>query len=266
MKLRHQRLTGFALLALAGSTFGITSLTAATVTAPVSGDLFLAFRASGGTGGSTSYLVNLGQASQFANAAPDSTITLSSIGNIGADLVATYGAGWNTRADLFWGIFGATDSVNPTLYASQEQSGTDATAWPQLTQQARTSVKTEIFSVTSGVNGYLGSDATANSPVGVLQANSGQASSYNFQVTGGATDFGSQSQWSSIEGDFGDGVANTTLDLYRLRNASPTVSLLGSFNLDNSGNLTFTAVPEPSAALLGALRTILLVTNRRRRA
>lgn len=256
------------LLALAGGIVGTAVSTAATVAAPVSGDIFLAFRASGGTGGSTSYLVNLGPSTQFTAATPDSTITLGSIGNIGADLVATYGAGWNTRADLFWGIFGATDATNPTLYASQERTdaGTPTTAWPQLTQQARTSVKTEIFSVTTGINGYLGSDATANSTVATLQANSGNSSSYSFQVTNGGTDFGSQSQWSSIEGNFGDGTANTTLDLYRLRNASPTVSLLGSFNLDNSGSLSFTAVPEPSAALLGALGTLLLVTNRRRRA
>lgn len=263
---KHQALRT-TLLALAGTFVGITHASSAIVAAPASGDVFLAFRASGGTGASTSYIINLGQGSQFSSAAPDSTISLNTIGDIGADLVATYGAGWNTRSDLLWGVFGTTDSVNPTVYASKERVDNEVqtTSWNQLTQGARSAVKTEILSVTSGINGYQGSDASANSTVGVLQANTGQASSYFFQVTNGGSDFGSQSQWSSIEGDFGDGTSGTTLDLYRLRSASPTVGYLGSFSIDNGGNLSFAAVPEPSLTLLGAVGTVLFLTGRRRR-
>ena len=266
MKSTKHQLLRTTLLALAGSLVGITHAFSATVAAPLSGDVFLAFRASGGTGASTSYIVNLGQGAQFSSATPGSTVSLDAIGDIGADLVATYGAGWNTRSDLFWGVFGATDTVNPTVYASKERadSDTQTTSWAQLTQGARSAVKTEILSVASGINGYQGSDSTANSPVGALQSNSGQASSYYFQVTNGGTDFGSQSQWSSIEGDFGGGVSGTTLDLYRLRGTSPAVGYLGSFNIDNGGNLSFAAVPEPSLPLLGAVGTLLLVTGRRR--
>ena len=267
MKLTKYHVLRTSLLALAGSLVGIAHSSAAIVAAPSSGDVFLAFRASGGTGASTSYIIDLGQGSQFSTAVPGSTITLNPIGDIGADLVATYGANWNTRSDLFWGVFGATDTVNPTLYASHERTDVDTQsgAWPQLTQGARSSVKTEILSVTSGINGYQGSEATLNSAFATLQSNSGQASSYNFQVTNGGTDFGSQSQWSSIEGDFGEGVANTTLDLYRLRSSAPAVGYLGSFGLDSGGELSFTAVPEPSLSLLGVVGTTLLVIGRRRR-
>ena len=267
MKSTKHQVLRTALLALAGTFVGITYASSATVAAPASGDVFLAFRTSGGTGASTSYIVNLGQGTQFSSATPGSTISLNTIGDIGADLAATYGAGWNTRSDLFWGVFGATDSVNPTVYASKERVDNEVqtTSWNPLTQGARSAVKTEILSVASGINGYQGSNATANSAVGVLQANSGQASSYFFQVTNGGSDFGSQSQWSGIEGDFGDGAAGTTLDLYRLRGTSPAVGYLGSFNIDNGGNLNFAAVPEPSLTLLGAVGTVLLAAGRRRR-
>ena len=231
-------LTGLLLSALAGM--------AATVPDPVSGDVFLAFRASGGDGADQSYIVKLGQGSVFSGAAAGSSFTLTStIGNIGADLTATYGASWYNRADIFWGIFGATDTVNPTVYASQERTdvSSQTTPWAQLTQGARSAIKTEILSVTSGIGGYRTSTATLNSSVGTFQANAGQASSYNYQVTNGATDFGSQSQWSSIEGDFGGGVAATALDLYRLRSTSPTVSYLGKFTISTAGIVTFTAVP-----------------------
>lgn len=228
---------------LMGLVLSALGAAAAIVPAPLSGDVFLAFRASGGDGSDQSYIVNLGQGSQFSGAAAGSSSVLSAIGNTGADLVAVYGAGWATRTDLFWGVFGTTDSVNPTLYASRERTsvGTQTVPWAQLTQGARSAIKTEILSVASGIGGYQSRAATVNSGVGTFQENAGQASSYNYQVTNGATDFGSQSQWSGIEGDFIGGVSATALDLYRLRGTSPTVGFLGSFSISGAGVVTFTA-------------------------
>jgi hypothetical protein len=231
------------------ATLAISAMTApaASVPDPVSGDIFLAFRASGGDGSDVSYLVKLGQSSQFTGAAAGTSFTLGTIGNIGTDLTATFGTTtpWHTRQDLFWGIFGTTDAVNPTLYASQARvsTATQTPPWPELTTQARTSVKTEILSVTSGIGGYRSSSATANSAVATLQSNFGGAASYNYQVTNSALDFGSQSQWSSIEGSFSAGVSGAVLDLYRLRNASPTVSYIGKFTISTAGVVTFTAAP-----------------------
>jgi len=239
-------------------------LTAATVANPTSSDIFLGFRASGGTGASTSYVVNLGQYSQFSGATSGSTISLSGIGDIGADLAATFGANWNTRQDLFWGVFGVGSSASATVYTSREQSppGTASEPWPLLNSTTRASTYSQINSVINSIGGYRGSESTANSTVGVLQTNSGQASSYNYQVaTAGTTDFGSVSQWSSIEGDFGSGVAGTSLDLFRI-NAS-SVTNPGSFSISSSGALSFTAVPEPSSSLLGLVGASLLLIRRR---
>lgn len=239
---------------------------AATVANPTTSDIFLGFRASGGAGASTSYLVNLGQYSQFSGATPGSTISLSGIGDVGADLAATFGANWNTRQDLFWGVFGVGGSGSATVYASREQStpGTPADAWPLLNATTRASTYSQINSVINSIGGYRGSESTSNSTVGVLQTNSTQASSYNYQVaTAGTTDFGSVSQWTSIEGDFGSGVAGTRLDLFRINSSAVTTP--GSFGISPTGSLSFTAIPEPTSSMLGLAGTTLLLIRRRTR-
>lgn len=253
---------GFAVLATLA--LGFSSARAAVVVPPTNNDIFLGFRASGGDGATTSYLVNLGQYSQFRDATPGSTTTLS-LGNIGLDLSAVFGAGWNTREDLSWGIFGVSNTANPTVYASKEQStpGTTGTAWSTLDLTARGTTASSIVSVLQGTNGYQGRESTVNSAVAVLQPNTGNTSSYNKQVaTAGTNDFGSLSEWSSIEGSFADGAAGTALDLYRI--GSLGVTNPGFFTIDNAGVVSFTAVPEPSVALVGAAGVFLLLTRRNR--
>ncbi len=215
-------------------------------------DLFLGFRAGGGQGGSTSYLVKLGANSAFPTV-EGASFSISGLGNIGLDLATTYGANWNTRSDLFWGVFGTTSSANPAVFGSRERGNVSqlTNPWPALDLTARNSVNTQIgTNVLNGINGYKGSTATANSPVGTLQANSGNSTSYNFQVaTNGTTDFGSLSQWTSIEGDFGDGTAGTVLDLWRI--GSLGVTYRGAFSIDDTGlvNYSFnTVVPAPEPA------------------
>jgi len=269
MKSRKHQLLRATLSALASGTLGTTTLSAATVANPASGDIFLGFRASSGQGSSVSYLVDLGQASQFINASPGSTISLGSIGNTGADLLSTYGSGWSTRSDLYWGTFGVTSSASPTLYASAPRTdvNTQSTPLPALDLTARSSTSSAITSVLSGINGYRGSTATTNSAVATLQNNFSGAASYNYEVaTTGTTDFGSLSQWGSIEGSFGNGTSGTALDLYRISGASGT-QYLGDFTIDSGGTLSFTAaVPEPSLPMLGAVGAILLLGRRHRRA
>lgn len=243
---------------------------AAIVANPQAGDIFLGFRASGGQGGSTSYLINLGPDTQFRSppagtAAPGAAFSVFTGGDIGADLVATYGSNWNTRGDLSWGIFGVRSSASSILYASREQNpiGLVTTPWDPLDATARNGTASAITSVLEGVNGYRGRNATANSTTAVLQPNSAEASSYFKQVaTAGTTDFGSLSGWSSIEGDFGGGAAGTALDLYRI--AGSGVSPLGTFTLSDAGVLNFTAVPEPSAALTALSLTGAALVRRRR--
>ncbi|MGC4017480.1 MAG: hypothetical protein QM755_23645 [Luteolibacter sp.] len=211
---------------------------------PVTGDVFLAFRASGGQGASTSYLVKLGVDTQFTTAAAGSSFDVSNLGDLGEDLKATYGEEWNTRGDLFWGVFSfRTNNGNPIVYGSRERSQVNvrSTAWTALSQTARSSTANNISPVIQGIGGYKGRLSTDNSLVATFQTNSGDATSYNKQVaTAGTSDFGSLSQWSSIEGSFANGEAGTILDLHRV--AASGVTTVGSFSINSSGTVHFTNV------------------------
>lgn len=263
MKFRNK----VSLLAVAVLASGIVSTHAAVVAQPTDGDVFLGFRATAGDGSSYSYLVNLGQYSQFSGQTAGTTVNLSGIGDIGSDLVSIFGAGWNTSADVKWGIFGRDDQGTVSLYASREQStvGTTGPAWGARSQSQRQSTSSKVGTVIFGINGYNGSQSTLNSTVAVLQNNSvtggPNQSSYAYQVTSGVTDFGTTSGWNDIEGDFGSGVAGTVLDLFRTSSAG--VETPGFFTIGSGGALSFTAVPEPSAMLLGAAGTLALLTRRR---
>ncbi|MDP3850451.1 MAG: hypothetical protein Q8Q59_08115 [Luteolibacter sp.] len=267
MKLKYHPLR-HALFALASGIIGTASSFGALVVTPQAGDIFLGVRATGGIGSTTSYLVNLGNDLTFRNATPGSTTTLT-LGNLGADLAAQYGAGWFAREDLQWGIFGLKNSASPTVYASQERGdpGVQGTPWPALNNTARSNAASNLASVIDGVFGYRNLEATANSTVAGFQTNASGLDRYATQVgTAGTTDFGSLSQWSSIEGTIG-GAEASVLDFYRISGSSITpVQYLGNFGISNTGSISFTAVPEPSGALLGGLGTLLLLTKRRRNA
>jgi hypothetical protein len=234
-----------ALASLAGLALTAVIASATPVPAPVSGDLFVAFRASGDPGGSDSYIIKLGLDTTFTRAALGSSFAVTGLGDIGADLSAKYGPTWYSRSDLSWGIFGVRTSANSVIYGSRKRTPvtTIATAWAAVDATGRNSTASQITSVLQGLYGYQGSDATANSSVATFQANASRASSYNYQVaTAGTTDFGSLSGWSSIEGDFGSGTSGTALDLFRL--ASAGVTRVGSFTISNSGTVLFTALPS----------------------
>lgn len=262
--MRISKYVSAAILALASALFGGIPSQAATVAEPASGDLFLGFRASGGIGGSTSYLVKLGLDTSFSTT-PGTSFTLS-LGSLGLDLAAAYGEDWFTRDDLFWGIFGTRTSASPILYGSKERTDPEvqSTPWITLDLTARNAVDSQISSVLNSIGGYRGRQATENSPFATFQPNSGGASSYNFQVaTPGTTDFGSLSQWGSIEGSFANGTEGTVLDLYRI--AGSGVTYRGSFSIDDAGLVSYSVVPEPSVATLLVVAGATFAGIRRRR-
>jgi len=235
-------------LRLTAAAFTMSAAQAAPVPAPAAGDIFLGVRASSGDGGSESYLVKLGPDTLFRNAGAGTSFDVTGLGNVGADLTATYGADWYDRSDLNWGIFGARNTATTTVYGSRARlTPAQVTApWPALNSTDRNPVATAISSVVENVGGYKGREATANSAVATFQPNSSDNSSYAKQVgTPGTTDFGTTSQWSSIEGSFASGPAASVLDLYRLSSTSgvPNVTLIGNFTLSSNGTVRFAAPP-----------------------
>jgi hypothetical protein len=238
---------------------------AVTVPNPAEGDIFLAFRADEDPGKGKSYLVKIGQDSLFKSGG---SFTVSGLGAIDADLTATFGGSWNTRTDLHWSVIGSrvATTAEPVVYATRERVSTDlpSTPWPVLNLQARAATSSWITAVASGVYGYRGSQATANSAVATVQdPNQSQFSRYATQadtrskggedgaaspITAGTTQFGGFSQWDNkngtIEGDFGGGTSGTELDFYQF-NASG-VTRLGTFTINDSGVLSFSLRTEIS--------------------
>ena len=98
------------------------------------GDLFLGFRATDRT---SDYLVNIGQPTQFVNAAPGSTFPVA-VGSTSADLATAFGADWYTRIDpntgrnaVLWAVvggrqIGASGDPDNTLYSTNPV----ANPWP----------------------------------------------------------------------------------------------------------------------------------------
>lgn len=244
------------ILALAGmALLSQSALATSVVVSYTDGDLFLGFRATGGTGSSSDYLVDIGQPSQF-----DHSLTLS-LGNIFADLSATFGPTWYSRTDLLYAVVGGnitggpnyTDAWN-TLYATT----LSATPWPCNFNQGDTSSLTDSMG-----NAYTNNNSTANSPLGIIQTAAGNNSYATFQPGGANSGAISFQTWNAtIEG-------NVSQSLYldkMLEGSNNPGNVLGSFVIvsntnTSTANLVFTSsVPEPSTyAMLGLGCALLLM-------
>lgn len=243
MNFFYRNVLAFTVSALA---WGVNTL-AAPVPTPAAGDVFVGFRAADGQGAASSYLIKIGPDTTFRNAAEGAVFEVAGLGNIGADLAAAFGSNWHSRNDLYWGIFASRLSVNSSVYASRARiNGQPAEPWAALGQNSRNATAQTIVDVIFGLGGggYTGSEATANSPVAAFQPNSPSESSYSKQVaTLGTSDFGSLSQWSSIEASFAEGAAAAALDFFRI--GSTGSALVGTFSINASGAVQF-AAPSPA--------------------
>jgi hypothetical protein len=228
------------------------------------GDLLMGFHADGGQGAGQTYVVDIGSAASFRDASGTLTLTL---GDIGADLTAIYGAGWSSRTDLSWGIAGspsntATINGDPsrTLYASQAQltAGVEGDGYQITAQSNRTSASTRMQGLTTV---FKTDTATVNSTFATIQGDS-DVNGWRSYMSGGAAantpggiDFGAFSDLEATPG--------TALGLYRLVDANPA-SYEGSFSISPSGSLSFTAVPEAASSVLAAAGALALGLRRRR--
>ena len=260
---------------------GITAFASqASATTYVAGDLLLGFRASGGTGASSNLIVNLGQADTVYR---DATSNILSVVDIGTLLTSTYGAGWDTRADLFWGVVGVRSSApsgaavdgDPvrTIYATAAQTGTPVPGESGNSTPWNVSGGTTRATIASNIVGFAGNFDAASAAVtntAVMPNNVG--STWSTQ-NNGTNSFGFA---GVVEDNFGGGAAGAALDLYRILNTNtgasptnPTVGLgvwEGTFTISDTGVVGFsvTSVPEPSRALLAGLGLAGIAFRRRR--
>jgi hypothetical protein len=278
---------------------------AATFTGGI-GDLILGFRVTDNAGqGATQNLeVDLGKVSQFTSLAPGQTVALnattpSSAGLALADLTSIYGASWNTRTDLVWGLMVASGRTGTSgvpgfplseVWASSAElpSGTPGQAYLAKGKNLQSAASTAYENLVV---------VNPGDPAGLAQSGIGTANSTNSANETAAT----PGSWTSSEfntvptAEFnffngtpldaftygGDGVnlgsAPTTSigDFYQLNPQATSTGtapgiLIGKFSLSQAGVFTYTAtpVPEPSSIGLmgvGFLSLVGMVVLRRRR-
>jgi len=253
-----------ALLAVAG--IGLFATHANATLTYSSDDLFIGFYS---VNSSTDYLIDIGQASNFLNAASGSTTTIGTFGN---DLTTAFGSGWATDQSVKWVVFG-TDQLHTTSYDTSTYTnyatkpegvvGTLETGYLRNNQSTQASASNAMIGVEnaykngtlSGEGGYLQSTAVSNSLYSQTAGGSGIAFA-NYTA-----------------GDFSNGTSQSVLDLFRMVKVSSvdgsTGSYVGSFSINDSGTTSFTvtAVPEPSTyglAVLGGAAALIAVRRFRK--
>ncbi len=222
----------------------------------VDGDVLLGFRITGAP--QDALVINLGQYTQFTNAAPGATLSFGSLSSYGQDLTDKFGASWSTRSDLLFGAIGAYSGSGVSIYASRARSvsGTPATAFASLSQTNRNNTQAAVNTVNAGFVNTGTTTASTNTVNAGFQT--GTASGRYYFAVNPALDF---TTLASIEGSF---TGTKVLDFFAL-SSSPTARL-GTFTInDSTGAVTFAAVPEPSTYMLFALAGVVFMTFVRRR-
>jgi len=242
------------LTAIAIAGFAVTT-SAQAQTNPISysaGNIFLGFRASGGTGAANSFVFNLGN---FAN--------LTIVGNggspqqvvdLGSELTTVFGSDWYTRSQVKWGIFGMESSKLP-VYSSTSDDRANAPVTKSLGQVA--GAWSAYTGLGANYNQAIANGTSTGSSTGVLGDGvvTGTGNNTWFKNINDAADFGIYN--ATLEA----GVA-TDLDFYSTTATSATK--LTQYNINSSGVVS--VVPEPSTYFLFGLGALLMIVLYRRKA
>jgi hypothetical protein len=290
---RSKKLPGFALAVTASALLG-TSALAALDTTFNEGDLLIGFKTPSGTGSDTIIVANLGPLTTYRDAGLSKQNILN-IGNIGSLLSSTYTAGatpWFDITTLHMGIIGWNNSV-PIDNSSQVPPGTDpnSTAYISFSRNGignpgtansnrpgnnvELDVQPAIQSMQNIGNSFDASDSN-----GTASLSSTATNSWGTYITGNSQ---ADLELINIERGFGAGAfgggadfgaagpVENALDFYRIPqfstdpNAIGRGQFLGTFTMNNNGQIDFIAVPEPSALLLCGMGALLGLGFRRQR-
>ena len=243
------------------------------------GDLILGFELAGNT---TNLEVDLGSVSSFIGTAPG---TYSIVTGLGTDLSSTYGSGWNTNSNLNLGVVGSTSGTSGfagqlkrTLWVTSS-----GTAYSQSVASLYAGANSNISALygQSAAEGAFGGVSVSSSPADLIQTTAFSGTTQG--ILTGTTLAGS---WTSQEATGGSGFSipitsgavleaamnssggTVTNELYMLNPGSGPATDLGTFSLNSSGDLTFTAlsvIPEPStyAMILGVFALGFVMLRRR---
>jgi len=239
----------------------------------VTSDLILGFRDDGSDGGSatTNTTIDLGQVSTFENTSiysPGIT-TATGINLVTDGLGTTYGSGFLTDTGLFYGVVGATGNTVATreLYVSANATGSALNGTPNSTPWIVQSTTSQSVQASKFLTLYANNPGGFNGIATIATSDSRSWSSLGDMA--GGTAFGAYTPDSAFE----QNPVGNAADLYDLNphnNLHNPAVFLGTFSIDSTGNLDFTAaaaaIPEPAtyAAILGAAVLGVALVRRRR--
>lgn len=256
MKLRSIK-TAF--LALVGAVMLSQSAQAQTYNV---GDLFIGFRSLNNAG--VDYLIDVGSISQFTSVAAGQTITLSLTGNglgVLTDLNATFGSTWRTALNsasgklaVQWSVIGYDASSN--VFASRDSS----TPWNYRGLDNDSIINSIGNGLASSVYNFNGTTGNVDG----AQVGVGGYGNYVNPSTTGNLAFGAFNP--TTEGAANAGISFDQLNYNSGSGTFGNASVLGQFNIDSTGTISFTAaVPEPSTYALMVLGGFVLFWGMARR-
>ena len=276
------------ILAIAGVALTASSAQALTYN---NGDIFAGFRATGGTGGTSDYIINLGSISQFqaGGSLADGNLHSLSLTNLGADLTTNFG-GWYNRSDFLFSIFGVVKpggTIGAQSYGNQTMfwSNAETTIGTQSIAQkgfAAASLGTPTNNMVAVGNTYAGSSQLSGETQagGLLQAiaNSNTYGNTTSNFSGAAYPANKYFTLTPFkEPETGFNNTPKVLDLYQINSGNTgNAALVGGFGINSTGNISFSTdltdfiapVPEPASAgaLFSAFLGLVGLSKRRRAA
>lgn len=245
------------------------------------GDLIMGFQATGGTGATKNVFFNLGAGTTYRDNA-----TVGSIGNISTTLEAVYGANWYSRTDLYFGVVGnLNQQPNPVAFGSRNPVDGDPSRTFYVSTATSTVASGVLYTENTFAPASLGSAGTYLSGLETIlpaltTENDGAA--ILDQTTKPTEWNNSWTKWNptpgaafdtftgGIQQNFGKATSETYVDLQRILSTNTGASPIGivgggtyetTFAIGSNGSIS--AIPEPSAALLGGLGVIALLRRRR---
>jgi hypothetical protein len=187
----------------------------------------------------------------------------ATVTNLNADLRSNFGAGWDSNSLLFWGLAGTgTGSSSNTVFLTVDSDNSNI---PQ--REATSGANATSSDIDSLILALSESPSTTNSTkaASILTTAAGSWDSFDPATQAFNTGFGIE----QLDGV--DTATDSTLNLWELapngRNGGGNGTDIGSFTLNDSGQLFFTpaAVPEPSTWVSVAGGALILAFLRFRR-